>query len=133
MRGEPPNRASIIKTFEREAELLVVHQLDLLAQIEAQLRAVHHTMRRIERLRGGKHHVGAELSNGERATTLAGLSGELEDLDQHLLMEHECCDLMQETIKEMQARLADLKQTAARLEQHRGEREPPNRGGSIGA
>jgi hypothetical protein len=132
MSGESSTRASIIRTFEREAEMLVVHQLDLLAQIEAQLRAVHHTMRRIERLRGGKRHVGPELSNGERATTLAGLSGELEDLDQHLLIEHECCGLMQETIKEMQARLAGLKQTAARLEQHSDQREPPNQDGSIG-
>src|SRR5438445_4847567 len=106
-------RAVIIHAFEREADLLAVHQLDLLAQIEAQLRAVHHTMRRIERLRGAKRRVGVELSNGERSTTLGGLSREIDALDKQLEEEHQCCASMQETIKHMHQRLADLKHVAA--------------------
>jgi hypothetical protein len=123
-------RASQIEAFEAEAELLVVHQLDLLAQIEAQLRTVHHTVRRIERLRTAQRRVGPELSNGQRETTLVGLSAELAALDKQLLEEHECCVLMQDTIKHMQKRLADLKHVAARLEKESSE-EPSERAGSL--
>ena len=56
------------------AEWLALEQLDLLAQVEAQVRSVHHTMRAIEKLRGGEHHVGPELSNGERGTVLTAWS-----------------------------------------------------------
>ena len=35
------------RKLESEAEVLAASQLDLLAQIEAQLRAVHHLMRRL--------------------------------------------------------------------------------------
>ena len=108
-------RASTLRAFERDAELLVVHQLDLVAQIEAQLRAVHHAMRRIERLRGTRLRVGAELSNGERHTMLTGLSAEVVELDKHLSEERQCCHLMQDTITQMQERLAALKQTATKL------------------
>jgi uncharacterized coiled-coil protein SlyX len=109
---EPTNRASIISSLEREAELLVAHQLDLLAQIEAQLRSVHHAMRRIERMRGAPKRVGAELSNGERRTMLVGLSAEIAELDKHLAEEHEGCALMQTTIRRMQERVAKLKHAA---------------------
>jgi hypothetical protein len=116
MTDRDENRAPIIRAFEQEAELLVVHQLDLLAQIEAQLRAVHHTMRRIERLRGVRQRVGTELSNGQRHTTLGGLSEDIVALDQQLMEEHQCCSLMQETIKHMQERLVELKQAAAHID-----------------
>jgi hypothetical protein len=112
-------RASTLQAFERDAELLVVHQLDLVAQIEAQLRAVHHAMRRIEQLRGTRLRVGAELSNRERQTMLTGLSTEVAELDKHLSEEHQCCRLMQDTIAQMQERLAALKQTATRLDRLR--------------
>jgi len=131
--ADETRRASEILAFEREAELLVVHQLDLLAQIEAQLRSVHHTMRRIERLRTAKRRVGSELTNGQRQTALVGLSAELTGLDKQLSEEHECCGVMQETIKQMQKRLADLKHVAARLEEKAsGGQEPSDRGGSLG-
>ena len=63
-------KSEIILDFEDDAEVLFVQHLDLLAQLEAQLRAVHHTMRRIERLRGGSRRVGPELANGERESIL---------------------------------------------------------------
>jgi len=116
MAGVDRTREPIIRAFEQKAELLVVHHLDLLAQIEAQLRAVHHTMRRIESLRGAKLRVGAELSNGQRRTALGGLSVEVSALDKQLVEEHACCILMQKTIKQMQQRLDDLKKAAEQLE-----------------
>ena len=82
---------------------------------------MHYTMRRIERLRGAKIRVGAELSNGQRQTALVGLSAEVAELDKQLVEEHECCALMQQTIKRMQERLADLKRAAAQLEKHFGQ------------
>ena len=51
--GNQPQR----RVLEDMAEWLAVEQLDLLAQVEAQVRAVHHTMRSIEKLRGGRHHI----------------------------------------------------------------------------
>jgi len=117
-------RASILHALERDAELLVVHQLDLVAQIEAQLRAVHHAMRRIERLRSARLRVGAELSNGGREAMLTGLSAEVAELDKHLSEEHQCCRVMQETITHMQERLAALKQTATQLDRLQGADSP---------
>jgi hypothetical protein len=124
-------RAATIQTLEKEAELLVVHQLDLLAQIEAQLRAVHHAMRRIERLRNAKLRVGVELSNGQRRTTLTELSSDIAELDKQLTEEHDCCRLMQATIKKMQQRLSALKHTAGQLE-NEGDPASPDEGGSLG-
>ena len=125
-------RDSIIHAFEQQAELLVVHHLDLIAQIEAQLRAVHHTMRRIERLRGAKHRVGSELSNGQRLATLVDLSTELIELDKHLLTERECCLGMQDTINQMEHRLATLKKVTKQLESGSAE-ETPDDDGSLTA
>jgi len=70
--------------FESEAELLVNYQLDLIAQLESQLRAIHHTMRHLEKLRGAKHRVGPNLSNLQRADTLLHLSEDLTGLDGQL-------------------------------------------------
>jgi hypothetical protein len=108
-------RASIIRAFDDEAELLAVYQLDLLAQIEAQLRAAHYAMRRIESLRRAHHRGGPELSNGQRQTALIGLSDEVARLDEQLSDGHDCCGVIQGAIKRMQSRLADLKHAAARL------------------
>jgi len=108
-------RTSVILDFEDDAEVLFLQHLDLLAQLEAQLRAVHHTLRGIERLRGGSRRIGPELANGERETILLGLAREIDELDRHLTVEHECCRAMHTTIVALQERVATLKRLAARL------------------
>src|SRR5947209_6410952 len=113
MSGVRPGRDRQVRSFEPDAEKLVVYQLDLLAQLEQQLRAVHHTMRHIEKLRSVKHRVGPELSNGERGDELVTLSDEVAQLDVHFQSEHECCTEMQITIAHMQNLLADLRQRIA--------------------
>jgi chaperonin cofactor prefoldin len=105
-------RTSQIREFEGEAEWLVAYQLDLLAQIESQLRGVHQTMRRIERLRNVTSRVGAELSNGERTNVLVGLSRELDALDKQLSLQHQSNRDMQSVIEKMQQRLIAVKQAA---------------------
>src|SRR5439155_2120595 len=99
-----------IRRFEQDAEKLVVYQLDLLAQLERQLRSVHQTMRHIEKLRGVKGRVGPELSTGQRGDELVNLSAEVAQLDVHFKSEHECCADMQITIAQMQNLLAELRQ-----------------------
>lgn len=92
------------------AEFLTLYQLDLLAQVEQQVRAVHSTMRRIERL---KQRGRGELSNDQRAETLDELAGELSSLDVHLLMQHDVARDMQDTINQMKRRVNMLRQHAA--------------------
>ena len=99
-----------LAAFEREAEILVTHQLDLIAQLERQLRGIHRTMRQIERLRGAKHRQGPELSNGEKGETLNRLAVELTAIDTELGTQHESCLEMQATIGQMRARLRALQQ-----------------------
>ena len=101
-----------LQTLEEWAEVLVVSQLDLLVQVEAQVRAVHHTMRRIEKLRATKSRVGSELSTGQRRDTLDGLMLEIDSLDAHLLTQHECCRDMHALIEKMQALLSGIKHSA---------------------
>jgi prefoldin subunit 5 len=108
------HRAREIRAFEEEAEALATYQLDLLAQLERQIRAVHNTMRDIEKLRSAKHRVGPELSNGQREDTLAHLANAIEDLDSHMSSEHECCADMQATIAQMRDRIVGLRQRVAR-------------------
>jgi len=103
--------AAQYNVFEGEAELLVAHQLDLIAQLERQLRAIHRTMRQIEKLRGGEHRVGRQLSNGEKVDTLNNLSDELAAIDHELAAQHESCMDMQTTIGEMRAQLNALRQS----------------------
>jgi len=105
-------RDSQIREFEKEAELLVVYQLDLLAQIESALRAVRRTMSGIEKLRNVNSRVGPELSNGERKEVLGTLKQELDDLDDQLLVQHQSTGEMQATIEKMQTRLAAVKRAA---------------------
>ena len=102
--------------FEREAEILVAHQLDLIAQLERQLRAIHRTMKQIERLRGAKHRQRPELSNGEKGETLHQLAVELSAIDSELGTQHESCIEMQATIGHMRARLRELQQPSGRSE-----------------
>ena len=106
------------RKLESEAEVLAASQLDLLAQIEAQLRAVHHLMRRIEPLRARSEGQPSEaMTNGERADTLTGLSGDLEAIEQQLSVQLGCCEDMLATIALMRQRLPALKQAAGLIEQ----------------
>jgi hypothetical protein len=116
-------RAARLLAFEKDAELLVAHQLDLLSQIEAQLRAVHHTMQRIQRLRSAKLRVGPELTDRQRQNTLFGLSAEVEEIDNQIAEEHNCCMFMQQTVVQMQERLVGMKRDAAILEKDAGDLE----------
>jgi hypothetical protein len=108
--GDDSERAQEIHRVEEEAEVLVTYQLDFLAQLERQLRAVHKTMRDIEKLRSERNRrVGSELSNGERDATLVHLSTALSEVESHIDVEHECCFEMQATIVRMRERLAGLR------------------------
>jgi chaperonin cofactor prefoldin len=109
---EDPFRKSQIAEFELEAELLVAHQLDLLAQIENQLRATQTMMRGIEKLRGVAKRVGPELTNGERLEVLATLTQELEGLDDQLLVQHQSTGDMQATLEKMRHRLLTVRRAA---------------------
>jgi hypothetical protein len=105
------------QALESEAEILVASQLDLLAQIEAQLRAVHHLMRHIEPLRPRSAGQPSEpISNGHRADSLSGLSSELDAIEHQLSVQLECCEDMQATIGRMRRRLPALKKAAALIE-----------------
>jgi hypothetical protein len=108
-RENPP---TAVKAFEGEAELLAVHQLDLLSQLEAQLRAVHRTMRIIEKLRSDKHRVGRELEHDERVAALSALASELGAIDEELQVQHRSCGDMQELIRGMQTRLSTMRAIA---------------------
>ena len=124
-----PVRAAGIKVFEAEAEKIVVHQLDLVAQLEAQLRAVHHTMRAIEKMRAAPYRVGRELTNGERGTTLTTLAAAIQAIDEELRVQHQSCLDMQRSIREMQARLATLRAAAAAPPQSDGAETGESEGG----
>lgn len=87
-------------------ETLAAYQLDLLAQIEAQPRAVRLTIRRIEGLRTSK--MTRSLTDAQRGVLLSGLWNEIEAIDAQLTLEHTSCRLMQDTIQEMQKTIADL-------------------------
>lgn len=105
-------RRALINDFEDDAEVLFLQHVDLLSQLEAQLRAVHHTIRSIERLRGGSRRVGPELVDGERETILVGVAKEVDALDSHIGVEQHCCHEMQTTIVEMQTRVKTLERLA---------------------
>jgi uncharacterized coiled-coil protein SlyX len=96
-------------TFEQEAEVLVAYQLDFLAQLERQLRAVHQTMRDIEKLRGQATRVGPQLDDHDRDVTLTHLAKAVADVERNMSTEHDCCAEMQVTIAHMRERLAALR------------------------
>lgn len=127
MPPQSDDRAVHLAAFEDHAERMILHQLDLLAQVEEQLRGVHHVMRGLERLRSGKQRVGPEPSNGERGDVLGHLSRELAALDRHVATQSESVHGMQGLIAQMQERLADLKRTAMQLE---GRDRSPEEGGA---
>jgi hypothetical protein len=100
---------------EREAEALVAFQLDLLAQLECQLRAVHRTMRQIEKLRSAEaRREGVAVSNGEKLDALDHLTHEVEAIDGELATQHESCGMMLETVETMRGRLRQLRQSSSR-------------------
>jgi phosphoglycerate-specific signal transduction histidine kinase len=103
------DRAVSMRAFEDEAELIFVHTLDLMAQLEAQLRAVRHTLLSTDKLRAVKHRVGPLLTNGQRDATLVILSDEIAAVDKELFVQHQSCLDMQRSIRAMQARLQALK------------------------
>lgn len=107
-------RAAQLQSLELDAEVLAAHQLDLVAQLECQLRAVHRTMRQIERLRSAKkRRVGPDLSNGEKTTTLNTLAEELTAIDQELDTQHQSCEDMQVTVAKMREQLRAMSRIAA--------------------
>jgi len=110
---------------ETEAEVLVVYQLDLLAQLEHQLRAVNRTMRQIEKLRSAKDRVGDELSNGEKIDTLDRLTGEIEIIEQELATQHDSCQVMLETVEHMRQRLRQIRAGAGGAVSARQRDDPP--------
>jgi hypothetical protein len=108
-----PDREAIVLLLEQDAEILAAYQLDLLADLERQLRAVHLAMRHIETLRLVKNSGRGELSDGQRQITLADLAKEVAELDTHVGVEHACCQDMQNTIEMMQGRVAALRERSA--------------------
>jgi hypothetical protein len=131
---ETTDRASTRRSLEDDAELLVAYQLDL-AQIEAQLRSVHHTMRGIEQLRGPRFRVGPELSNAQSHDTMTALAKQFAVLDAHLQGQHESCRAMQDIVEKMQERLSALRASAGQVVR-RGrasdhDQEPTDNGGAA--
>ena len=61
-------------------------------------------MRHIEKLRGVRARVGPELSDAQRSHTLSNLDDAIVALEQHFMMEQECCSDMHTTITKMRAR-----------------------------
>ncbi len=121
--AERSSHVSRKRDLELMAEWLALEQLDLLAQVEAQLRSVHRTMRAIEKLRGGEHHVGPELSNGERGTVLTGLADEVGVLEEQLSAQEGCCHAMMDTVDKMQKRLAESRQRRTETDSDEGPRQ----------
>jgi hypothetical protein len=107
-----PYRAERTRGFELEAEWLAVEQLDLLSQVEAQLRVVRQTMVQIETLRGVKYRVGPELSNAKRGDALEALSGALIGVNEQVTSQGTCCRDMLATVDKMQHRLLELVRAA---------------------
>ena len=120
------DRALETLAFERDAEMLAACQLDLLAQLERQLRAVHHTMRHIDKLRSAAHRVEPELSPAERPTVLTKVEETIEALDSQLQIEHSCCSHMRDTIIKMQVQVADLRRRAPIIDPSSAEPPQPD-------
>jgi hypothetical protein len=106
------DRSSTRQDFEFEAEILVAHQLDLVAQLERQLRAILRTMRQIEQLRSAKRRAGKELSNGDKTTALGHITDEVAQIDTELSTQHESCLEMQRTVETMRAMLRSINSPA---------------------
>lgn len=106
------DRVRVLAALEQQAEVLATYQIDLLAELERQIRAVHHTMRHIEKLRAAKVRVGPALTNGQRTDTLESLADEMIALDSQVATQHQCCADMLTLITKMQRRTATLRKQA---------------------
>jgi hypothetical protein len=118
MKMDAHDRALEFEVFLQDTEMLAVSHLDLLAQLERQLRAVHQTMRHIDKLRNLKRRVEpvAPLSADQSETASTSLDEDIEALDSHLHVEHSCCSHMRDTIIKMQSRVADLRRRASAID-----------------
>jgi hypothetical protein len=126
MAPDDSNRATQIESLEGEAELLVALQLDLIAQLEFQLRAVHRTMRHVERLRNVRNRVGPELSNGERGDTLTHLAHDLMGIEEQAGAQRQSCRDMQDVVTRMQSRVIALRQRITQNAFDTSDSEPPS-------
>src|SRR4051812_21898172 len=116
LRMDPMVSGATRLELEREAEILAAYQLDLLAQVEVQVRAVHGLMRCLEQLRVRKPgQTTVELANGQRADTIGELSTEMAGIERQLRLQQQCCAEMQATIARMEHRLPVLKTAVVRL------------------
>ena len=109
------SRETILRGLEERAEQLTAHQLDLIAQVEAHLRAIHHTMRRINTMRATKFRTGPALSNGERLVALTDLAEQMIEIESHLKIQMQTCNEMDRLIGKMLTATADAKALAQRL------------------
>jgi hypothetical protein len=117
------DRALEFEVFLQDAEMLAISHLDLLAQLERQLRAVHQTMRHIDKLRHLKRRVEpatAPVAPDQLQLAPTSLDEDIETLESHLHIEHSCCSHMRDTIIKMQCRVADLRRHASAID------EPPS-------
>jgi hypothetical protein len=119
MKMDAHDRAMAFEVFLQDAEMLAVCHLDLLVQLERQLRAVHQTMRHIDKLRSLKRRVEpvAPLSTDQPQATPASLDEDIDALDSHLHVEHSCCSHMRDIIIKMQSRVSDLRQRASAIDE----------------
>jgi hypothetical protein len=119
MKMDAHDRALEFEVFLQDAEMLAVSHLDLLGQLERQLRAVHQTMRHIDKLRNLKRRVepAAPPSPDQSQTAPTSLDEDIEALDSHLHVEHSCCSHMRDTIIKMQSRVADLRRRASAIDE----------------
>jgi hypothetical protein len=109
------SRDTILRSLENRAEELTANQLDLLAQIEAHLRAVQHTMRTISTMRAAKFRIGPALSNGERLVALTDLAEQMIAIESHLRIQMETCGEMDRLIGKMLKATADARAMAQKL------------------
>ena len=113
MAREDKTRALALAAFEENAEALVTYQLDLLAHLERQLRAAHHLMRNIEKLRNvSKRRAAPEISNGERGDALSHLDVELDDIDAQVRIQRQLSLDMHATVDQMQTKLKQFRQVS---------------------
>jgi hypothetical protein len=112
------DRALEFEVFLQDAEMLAISHLDLLAQLERQLRAVHQTMRHIDKLRHLKRRVEPAAPGAADQLHVAptSLDEDIEALESHLHVEHSCCSHMRDTIIKMQCRVADLRKHASAID-----------------
>ena len=104
MSMETSDRQQEIEAFEHDAAYLALEQLELVAQLEEELRAVRQTMTHINKLRDAR-----SLSNDQREAALSDLAKGVTVLEQLLDAETTCCAEIKKTIARMFQRVANLR------------------------